>query len=343
MKQPTKKVLVIIAASLTLLITAVLAGGLIYINSLLDMMNRGEIVGDDTLTEDQVYEEEPTYDVPDSKEEIEDAQDQYDQVQDIVIQEEDHVDNILLIGSDRRNTNELGRSDAMMILSINKKTGNIHIVSLMRAMYVNIPRPSGDTWGMLNAAYSWGGTSLLIKTIENNFRIDIDNYVVVDFTSFTKAIDLVGGVEINLSNGEAVYINNRCDKKVYVGKQLLNGEQALHYSRIRKLDNDFVRTSRQRTVITALLNKALKSSVGTLTNLAEEILPSISTDLSNADIMNYLTLLPTFANGKIDQIMLPVENQSGTSFVGKIYVNGREMYKVDFAANIKALHELLAK
>lgn len=320
---------------MVLLLLAV-AGGILYLNSLMNLVDRTEDTENEFLSESEVYADEPTFDITEPPEVIQDAQDEFENIQQETVKEEAHIENILLIGSDRRSNRENGRADSMIILSINHSTKKIHLTSLMRAIYVCIPRSSGDTWGMLNAAYSWGGPKLLISTVENNFRIKIDHYIAVDFESFQKAIDIVGGVELELTRAEASHL-----QLGGAGTYTLKGEKALDYARIRMLDNDFIRTSRQRKVITALLQKARGIDLGTLNSLATSILPYVKTDMTNDVIFGYLLQAPTLLTFPIDQRMLPVENESGKTFTGKIYVNGREMYKIDFEGNLKALHEFI--
>ena len=151
---------------------------------------------------------------------------------------------------------------------------------------------------------------------------------------------MVGGVEVNLSEAEAKQITIESKIPTSSGLQLLEGQRALDYSRLRIVDNDFKRTSRQRTVITSLLEKVPNIDVSTLISMANEILPLVNTNLSNTEIMQYIIeCIPMVSN--ISQRMLPVENEDGESFNGIIYVNGREMYRVNFAHNIKALHEFI--
>ena len=335
-KSKVKKVLLIILAALFLLLVTVVAAGLIFLNGFLNKLDRNEITGDINLPEDQVYEE-ATVDATDSYEHIDEAQKDYENVQTIDPLETANIKNILLIGSDRRSTGENGRSDAMILLTMNFDTGKVHLTSLMRAMYVCIPRSDGDIWGMLNASYSWGGPKLLIDTIENNFRINIDHYVVVDFSSFKLAIDTLGGVDIYLKDFEASRILGASGAGTYH----LDGRSALNYSRLRYTDNDFVRTNRQRNVIEALLKKALTTDIPTLMSLADQILPYVNTNLNNTEILYYLSKTPALMGAPITQRMLPIENEAGKTYTGKIYVNGREMYKVDFETNIKALHEFM--
>lgn len=325
-----------IAIVLVVVLLLAVAGGILYLNSLMNLVDRTEDTENEFLSESEVYADEPTFDITEPPEVIQDAQDEFENIQQETVKEEAHIENILLIGSDRRSNRENGRADSMIILSINHSTKKIHLTSLMRAIYVCIPRSSGDTWGMLNAAYSWGGPKLLISTVENNFRIKIDHYIAVDFESFQKAIDIVGGVELELTRAEANLLQLGGP-----GTYTLKGEKALDYARIRMLDNDFIRTSRQRKVITALLQKARGIDLGTLNSLATSILPYVKTDMTNDVIFGYLLQAPTLLTFPIDQRMLPVENESGKTFTGKIYVNGREMYKIDFEGNLKALHDFI--
>lgn len=338
-KRSAGKIIGIILGCILLLLILLAVAALIYFNSLLGKIDRTEITGNPNLSEEEIYES-PTVDAPDSIDEIEQVKQEFEAAQKIEIAQSDGVDNILLIGADRRSMQENGRSDSVILVSLNHDTGKIHLTSFMRAMYVCIPRSGGNVWGMLNAAYSWGGPNLLIDTIELNFRVKIDRYVIVDFTAFETAIDMVGGVELNLTAQEAAVIQTQTGKPLSAGTQLLDGHRALIYAQTRNIDNDFKRTGRQRTVITALLNKVPGMDIPTLISMANEILPFVNTNLTNTEIMKYIMeCLPMVTN--ISQRMLPVENESGNTFTGIIYVNGREMYRVNFAHNIQALHDFI--
>lgn len=342
-KHPVLKAFLTVISILLILLLIVGGAAFIYLNSLLDKVDRTEITGNEDLPEDVVYEEEPTVLETDSVEQIQQASQEYHAVQSIDMLKNANISNILLIGSDRRSTKENGRSDTMILVTLNYDTGNIHLTSLMRAMYVCIPKSSGETWGMLNAAYSWGGPNLLIKTIENNFRIHIDHYVAIDMSGFEKAVDILGGVEVNLTKAEADLISRVSGLPVSSGLQTLNGFQAQTYCRIRHLDSDFKRTSRQRTVIASLMQKALHSDLNSLMTLANELLPLVNTNMSNSDILRYATKALPMLKNPITQRMLPVENENpgDGGYTGRIFINGREMYKVDFEANIKALHKFM--
>ncbi len=200
---------------------------------------------------------------------------------------EGHVRNVLLIGADNAKGGT-SRSDSIMIASVNSKTGRITVVSILRDTHVDIP---GKRESKINAAYSWGGANLLIQTIEQNFGIKIDDYATVDFEMFTALIDGLGGIDVEVTENEADYINNRHsygneEKPEHVpsGESVhLTGYQALWYTRIRKLDSDFNRTQRQRKVITAVMEKAKDMGVAGLVSTAKAVAPYIETTLSATD------------------------------------------------------------
>ncbi len=209
---------------------------------------------------------------------------------------ESHVKNILLIGADKEKGGA-SRSDSIMIASVNKRTGTITVVSVLRDTHLDIP---GNRESKVNAAYAWGGANLLVQTIEQNFGIKIDDYATVNFEMFTALIDGLGGIEVDVTEDEADYINNRhrygSEEKpetVLSGENVhLTGYQALWYARIRKLDSDFNRTERQRKVISAIVEdvKGKLNPVGIfgLISTAKEVAPYIETTLSTADFWSLI-------------------------------------------------------
>ena len=187
--------------------------------------------------------------------------------------------NILLIGQDRRPGEGRQRSDSMILCSINPKTKEIAMVSFLRDLSVELP---GDySANRLNAPYVFGGFDLLKQTLKLNFGITVDGCFEVDFNGFQDAIDVVGGVDIELSAAEANVVGGGA----VAGMNHLNGAQALEYARIRKLDNDFGRTERQRKVLSSVLSSLKDCSLKETMSLAEELLPCMTTDLSNTQIM----------------------------------------------------------
>ena len=200
------------------------------------------------------------------------------------ISSKDNVLNILLIGQDRRENESLSRADSILLCSFRKDTKELTMTSFLRDLYVPIPGRGSDR---INAAYAYGGASLLKQTLTENFEIPISGVIEVDFSQFSALIDILGGVEIDLRKDEAALVNKETGSDLSEGKQLLTGAQALSYSRIRKLDadGDFSRTDRQRKVMTALVDGYRSASIPTLMKLLKQILPMLSTDMSESRLL----------------------------------------------------------
>ena len=211
---------------------------------------------------------------------------------------DDNVLNILLIGCDARSKTGRGRSDSMILLSINKNTKKVIMTSFLRDTWVNIPGVGNQR---LNAAYYFGGPKLLIKTMESNFHIRIDKYVRVNFYSFIDTVDAIDGVDIDVTEEELEYLNdyvkhenkllgnNENDNLVKkTGKQTLNGIQALAYARIRYVGTDFARTQRQRTVMNEIFRKAKKLSLTEMNDFLEKVLPNVTTNLEKGQIFSLI-------------------------------------------------------
>lgn len=199
---------------------------------------------------------------------------------------DDQIINILLIGQDREPNSSAGRSDSMILLSLNKRTNSICMTSIMRDLYVQIP---GYSDNRVNAAYRFGGMPLLNATLKKNFGLNIDGNVAVDFEQFKKIIDILGGVDVNLTAAEAAYMRGRGYTDVQQGNNHLGGAAALEFCRIRSIDSDHGRTERQRRVLTSLANKAKGIGAGQALAFVNQILPYVKTNLSDAQIVSYAT------------------------------------------------------
>lgn len=206
-------------------------------------------------------------------------------ISDSALKHDSKVKNILLLGSDIRDGQTDYRTDTMIIMSIDSKSKEIKLTSLLRDSWVEIP---GHSEGRLNSASSLGGIQLCIDTIEYNYKIRIDNYMLVDFAAFEKVIDAVGGVDVDVSEKEA----EACNKEwpgvnVVAGSPShLDGNQATCYCRIRKLDSDFKRTERQRKVLSAVKTSLSGLSPFELGDIAKEIFPYIDTDISQEELLS---------------------------------------------------------
>ena len=248
----------------------------------------------------------------------------------------DHIVNILLIGQDRRPGESRARSDSMILATINKSTKKIVLTSFLRDMYVQIP---GYQSNRLNASYAWGGMDLLNATLEQNFGIHVDGNVEVDFNQFSQIVDMLDGVEIELRSDEAAMINGEVGGKLTAGLQVLCGDEALSYARIRKLDanGDFSRTERQRKVIQALLTKVRGSNLLTLLGVVNDVLPMVTTDMTNSEILGYATsVFPLLSGAEITSQRIPADGTYSYATV-----SGMSVLVADMNANRKLLQDTL--
>lgn len=221
--------------------------------------------------------------------------------EDIEELENDNLINILLVGQDSR-TGKRERSDTMIVLSINPDTGEVSMISFMRDLYVQMPEGYMDN--RMNAAYQLGGFPYLYEVLEKNFGLKCAGGFEVNFDGFTQVVDAVGGVDVELTSAEARIVGDGA----VAGMNHLNGTQALAYSRIRKIDSDFNRTSRQRTVVLALFDRIKGSDVNTLIDLTNTLLPMMTTDLTNSQILSLvMKLAPKLSGMKIESYRIPVD------------------------------------
>lgn len=198
-----------------------------------------------------------------------------------------NVINVLLVGADK-GTNT-GNTDVMMLVSLNKKTKQLKLVSFFRDSYLYIDSPKGAYCTKLNAAFSMGGPECLVETIENNYKIEIDNYVMVNFESFKEIVDAMGGVTVDVQKYEADYNYTKFKIKLPYGDDVtLNGEQALCFCRIRgcDADGDVSRTRRQRQVIESIIDKVKSASIGDLNKYIDILLPYVDTGYSKTQILS---------------------------------------------------------
>lgn len=244
--------------------------------------------------------------------------------------------NILLIGQDRREGEARARSDSMILCTINKETKTLIMTSILRDLYVSIP---GYQDNRVNVAYAAGGMKLLNETLETNFGIHVDGNIEVDFTQFSNIVDLIGGVTIDLRADEARHINSKAGGTLTEGANLLTGKQALEYARIRSLDGDgdFSRTNRQRKVISAIVDSYKSASLKTMLSLLDDILPMITTDMSNLKIAGYaLELFPLLSDMTVISQRIPADG----TYSGQM-IRGMAVLVADMDATRQMLEETL--
>lgn len=225
----------------------------------------------------------------------------------VEIGEEDTIVNILLIGADYQGS-DVARSDTTMLVTFNKEKGTLVMTSFMRDMYVKIP---GYAKNRLNTAYSLGGMQLLEETLNVNFGVHVDGIVEVDFTQFEKIINLLGGIDLELTDEEAAWINKKAGSSLVGGMQHLNGNQAMWYSRNRTSNGggDYSRTNRQRTVLNTLIETYKSAKLTTIIGMLDDILPMITTNMSKEEITNYvIDLFPLLMDAEIVSQRIPIDD-----------------------------------
>lgn len=282
-----------------------------------------------------IFEEETEYD--DGSETVVDAT--IPDINDEPLVQGDNVVNILMIGQDRRPGQGTQRSDSMILVTFNKSTGKITLTSFMRDMYVRIPGYGKDK---LCHAYAYGGMPLLNQTLYDHFGVEIDGNVEVDFTGFTTIVDVLGGVEVEITQKEANYLNKKGDWDFTAGTWLMNGEQALQYSRIRKIDSDYKRAERQRRILMTLVEEYKDQDMGTTLKMVDEFLPLVTTDIPQGQVMTYaMDLFPMLSGATIETLRIPVD---GTFTGGYVRVSDTHrmwcQYDIDFEKNRDILREV---
>ncbi|MBC8630934.1 LCP family protein [[Eubacterium] tenue] len=259
------------------------------------------------------------------------------------------ITNILLVGTDGRTLEESSRSDSMMILTIDNKNKSLKLTSLARDTYVNIP---GHGEQKLTHAYAYGGINLLVETIEDNFKLDIQNYAIVNFFSFMDIIDTLGGVVVDVKPNELNELNKfipecyKFDKNPnkgpmeYVsnsGTQKLNGYQALSYGRIRKNDSALERDRRQRAIIQGMIDGIKNLPVTKYPELVDSILPYIKTNMKPTTILSLGATALTIGDFNIKSLEFPMEKYS----TGGIYKNAGWVWRYDADKCLPILHDFI--
>lgn len=238
------------------------------------------------------------------------------------------ITNILLLGVDSRSTDYSGRSDSMMILTIDNQHNKLKLTSLMRDSYVNIDGHGKDK---LNHAYAFGKGQLAIKTVNQNFQMNIKDFVAVDFNGLEDMIDTLGGVTMKITSEELTSLNSSITEQAKLrgvapkhidkpGTYNLNGIQAVAYARIRYASGgDFKRTERQRVVLEAMFNKIKSQGATKFPSLVNKLLPNVRTSLSNMQVISLGTKVLTSGISEIEQQRFPLDKHSKGGYIGKVW------------------------
>ena len=284
-RKSSKKIIICIISILLITILSLFVGGYIYVHNTL---NKVEEIKINTDNENIGINEE-------TEEEFKE------------------IRNIALFGIDSRNDDLVGRSDSIMILTLDSVHNKIKLTSIMRDSYVNI-----DEYGMdkINHAYAYGGVELALKTLNSNFDLNIKEAIVVNFNSLVDIIDSLGGVYINIIDEEIPHISGVTNS----GEQLLNGSQALAYSRIRyATGGDYKRTERQRTVVNAIFNKLKDTPINKYPELVNKFLPYVQTNISSSELLKLGAEFSSLTSKSLEQNRYPQDGQGSGEMINGVY------------------------
>ncbi|XZL28424.1 LCP family protein [Clostridium perfringens] len=280
-KKKVKKVIYIVS-SIVLILLIPLGGGYYYINSKLNKVQKVE-VNKDNLAIDKTQ-----------------------------VEEEKHIKNIALFGIDSPK-GKVGRSDAIMILTLDEEHKVMKLTSIMRDSYVDIPVYGDDK---ITHAYAFGRPELAMKTLNDNFKVNVEDFMAVNFTSLPEIIDKLGGVKINIIPEEIHHISGITSP----GEQVLNGEQALAYSRIRyATGGDYKRTERQRVVLEAVFEKLKSTPTKEYPSLIDDFLPYIETNMSSMDMIKLATDAAPLVKGNLETARFPLDGYCDGKMINGVW------------------------
>ncbi len=275
---------------------------------------------------------------------------------------EDNVLNVLILGTDERGYefSDNARADCIMVLSLNKEDHSIKLISLERGMGVEIlDGPYKGKVDLLTHCFHWGGADLMLKEVSSYFKLDIDKYVRVNFSALAKIINILGGIDVELTSVEAWYLNavkngestkpyRSMDYYVYEdepaqeylkeGTNHLYGSAALAYSRLRRIDSDWQRVERQRNVLQAVSDKAKEMNIKTLNKLCDEILPMVQTNFSSRELLGLIFEAPKFVGKEMDELTVPVDRDT---MGGITTFSGGGAFAPDYELNAKVIQEFI--
>ena len=331
-----KKALIIIIAVIIAIIFAAVVGVLLYMNSIginyidTDDNTIGDNTNDDLLYENLKEDEAKEYHsmitaIRDNSDISSSLYSWYTNKGELM--KSKNVLNILIVGIDASGGTAMqGNSDVMMLASVHKKEKKITLCSFLRDSYTYFETSSGKGYySKLNAAYANGGADCLMNAIENNYKIDLDYFVAVDFEAFEKVIDAIGGINLNVTQDEAIAMERYAGiSGVPYGENVrLNGEQALLFSRMRMIyvTGDVQRTENQRKVINAIIKKSKTLGIGDLNNVVQTLGEYIYTDCPSTKIVSLGTnaILGKWYNFQVYSMEAPPESAreaySGSSWM----------------------------
>ena len=328
-KKKGKKIFLIILLLLVLLIGGVAAFGIHMYQDMIGKINIVEVETQDYTMSDELLAmmgtEPPTEAAPATEPTVAETTVSTEPT----VPKEQDILNVLVTGQSFREGENSRLADTIILVTINKTTKAVTLTSFLRDTYVDLPDYMGHScgWNRINTNYAlgyvWGGTGGAMEMtnlcIKNNFGIEVDYNVEIDLQAFPKIIDILGGVRVNMTQEEADYINNMITNKgkdwlqvCEAGEMRLYGDTALEYARMRKAegdsDSDIKRTARQRQLLTSIFNKLATKGLPLIQEMANQILPMITTNMPADEITQaILDLIPMLPDMTISQGTCPAE------------------------------------
>lgn len=332
-KKKHKKLKIILLSLLGLLLL-VIVSGVLYINYLFDKIEY------DTSTSEELVFQDFT---PDVETDAADSSNIDDAEKNALANfggtpmSDPDIRNVLLIGRDTEESRSNSRSDVMVLISINKRDKTVKMSSFQRDIYAYIPQKGYDK---LNHAHSYAGPKLCIQTLEGNFHVKIDNYISVNFTTFRKIVEILGGVEMPLTDAEGYYLRGQLSRLGYkdykAGVYKLDGQTALDYCRIRYIDSDRERTQRHRNMLNKLAEQHGDINLGQALQLLDQCLPLVKTDFTKGELMGTMVDALNYVRWPRTEIVMPIEGASNNATVRGMFV-----ITLDWATNVTALQEFI--
>lgn len=334
-KSKAAKIIVITLAVVFVIMLLVVVAGVLVINHYLGMMeyvdpaNTDDIISPEEAATMTDWEDEPALPPVEGGETGTTAPEtevEWPDIEDLPTFDDGELINIMIVGQDRREGMGRMHSDTMILVSVNPETYDVSLISFLRDTWVPIP---GYWDERLNVAYFYGGFPLMKDAIKQNFGVEIDGCFEVDFYDFMDIIELLGGVEIDVTQAESDHMKSFMKVDVPAGHVRLNGEQALAYSRIRKIDSDFQRTERQRKILLSLFNEFKSASLSELKGMADLIMPKLATDMTVAERWGLLMkFLPALGKMKIKTYSVPTFDDFRRTFIDGKDVLVPDLYKI---------------
>lgn len=348
-KQKRKKTLLIIGLTVLLLIIAIIIAVVVYANSLLGLMTNKDQETYPTMSDEEIQALLNPQGSVDVSKETETTVETSPEDTWPVIESDENITHIMLVGQAEREDEQYKLADSMILCTLNRETKTLTMTSFMRDMYVVIPAYWGHSQGgnKMNVVYHLGyyyggdGMEMLELCMEQNFGIKVDHTVEISFDIFEKIVNMMGGVQIELTEQEAYHMTYELDSygTFEPGVNTLNGWQALCYARIRKIDSDFKRTERQRNVITSLINSCRNMGIMDIHAMATEVLPMIKTNMSTTEMWNYaFEFIPMLKDLQLQSITIPQDVNWWSENLGS-----DEAPHYVLKCNTKDVHKLLVE